>query len=98
MLKKIFSSLVLSVFIISSFGCVVYRPHDPPPAPRRDIRTPRPGPKYFWVKGHWEWRGGKYVWVNGHWSRKKPGKVWVAGHWEKRGGRWIWVKGHWRRR
>lgn len=97
MIKKISSLLVSVSFLISSFGCVTYRPPRQAPPPGKVVVKPlKPGPNYVWVAGHWSWKGGRYHWVNGHWLKKKRGKVWVAGHWKKKRGRWIWVPGHWR--
>ncbi len=72
--------------------------NEPPPPPITEVVTVAPGPDYFWVSGHWHWRGG-WVWVHGHYDRHPhfhPGGAWVDGHWDRRGGNFVWVEGHWR--
>lgn len=100
MIKKIVHLFLVVVFSISLFNCVAtVRPrHAPPPPPRKIVKIHKPGPNYFWVPGHYEWRHGSYHWVSGHWAKKRAGMVWVSGHWVKRGGNWVYVKGHWRRK
>jgi hypothetical protein len=52
----VFLSLtVLCAFLISCAG-VVYVP-GPPPAPRDEVKPPRPGPKAVWIDGHWKRSG-----------------------------------------
>jgi hypothetical protein len=29
-----------------------------------------PGPRSFWVEGHWKHRRGGWVWIPGHWRRR----------------------------
>lgn len=65
-----------------------------PPAPRREVVRPRPGPGYVWVGGYWGWNGGAYAWRPGYWARH--GGAWCPGHWQngyRRG--WHWVPGRW---
>lgn len=78
-------------------GCAstVYVP-SPPPAPRAEVRAPRPGPRYVWQDGHWKWTGRQYVWVKGHWVKGRKQGVWVKGHWVKRPRGWVYVPGHWK--
>jgi hypothetical protein len=70
-----------------------------PKAPKYK-RSKKPGPKYVWVAGHYQWRGGKYRWQKGKWMVKKAGKRWKAGHYKvKVQGAVkvkIWVPGHWK--
>ncbi len=97
MIKKFFSTIVLFVFIITSFGCVVApAPRHAPPPRKIRIKSKRPGPNYIWVKGHWEWKRGRYVWRNGYWKKRKKNRRWVSGHWKKGPAGWVWVPGHWR--
>lgn len=100
MIRKVFNYFLILLFSFTLVNCVAtVRPrHAPPPPPRRIHKIAKPGPQYFWVSGHYVWRGGRYVWVKGHWKKKRPGYVWVQGHWAKRGGYYVWIEGHWRRR
>jgi hypothetical protein len=69
-----------------------------PPAPIFETVPVAPGPEFFWIGGHWHWRGG-WVWLAGHYERHPhyhPGAYWEAGRWDRRGGSWIWREGHWR--
>jgi WXXGXW repeat (2 copies) len=68
-----------------------------PPAPRVEVIPARPGPRYFWINGHWRWDGRAHVWVPGHWEPNRDGLVWVPAHWARRGGFWHFLPGHWRR-
>ena len=74
---------------------VCYVPVDPPAA-KSEVRTTKPGPKYTWVAGHWNWNGNRYVWKDGHWTKTKKNSSWVAGHWKKTPRGHVWVGGHWR--
>jgi len=96
--KKFCSTIITLVFIISSFGCLVApAPRQAPPPPRKvRVKAAKPGPGYFWVKGHWEWRNGRYVWRSGHWKKNRKNRRWIHGHWKKTARGWVWVKGHWK--
>lgn len=96
MMKKTAWCVLLIFIWVFIASCVVSHPTVAPPPPKNEVKTPKPGPNYVWISGHWKWTGGNYVWVSGHWTRAKPGKVWVPGHWEKRGNHWVWISGHWR--
>jgi hypothetical protein len=59
------------------------QPTQPPPADQQDVVPTAPGPRTLWyfIPGHWEWRG-QYVWVPGHWRpRPHPGDIWLPGKW-----------------
>jgi hypothetical protein len=97
MIKKIFQFLLVVFFSFSLFNCAPPpRPRSAPPPLRKEVRPPKPGPKYVWISGHHVWRHGHWHWIRGHWAKRKHGKTWVPGHWVKRGRHWVWVKGHWR--
>jgi hypothetical protein len=98
-----YSALLLAAGLVLSLagGCVVYPAravvYGPPPPVRAEVVGVAPGPGYFWVRGHWAWRGGGYVWLGGHWARRPgPGSVWIEGHWESRGGNYVYIDGYWR--
>lgn len=97
MKKYLITSLVFIILLAFLFSCagVVYVP-DQPPGPKNEVKPPRPGPKAFWIDGHWNWSGGQWVWVSGYWV-KNPKSNWVAGHWQKTPHGWKWNKGHWKR-
>jgi hypothetical protein len=76
----------------------VGQPTRPPPADRKDIMPAAPGSRAVWyfIPGHWEWRG-QWVWVQGHWrTRPHPGDIWLPGKWVQQGNVYVWQKGHWR--
>lgn len=76
------------------------------PGARVEVIPAPPRPHWFWVPGHWAWRGG-WVWVPGHYVRRgrpmpaplvevvpvrpSPRYGWVRGHWEWRDRRGDWV-------
>ncbi len=39
------------------------------PAVVEEVVPVRPGPEYFWVKGHHVWEDGRWVWHRGVWVR-----------------------------
>jgi YXWGXW repeat-containing protein len=93
--------LTAAIMLSMAGGCVVYPGrayvYGSPPPPRVEVIGMAPGPGYFWVRGHWAWRGGNYVWIGGHWSlRPGPGAAWIDGRWENRGGNYVYVEGYWR--
>jgi len=74
------------------------QPNQPPPQDQKDVVPPPPGAitQWWFIPGHWAWRG-QWVWVSGHWrSRPHSGDVWIVGKWEKQGDVFVWQKGHWR--
>ncbi|MBN1197424.1 MAG: YXWGXW repeat-containing protein [Candidatus Aminicenantes bacterium] len=96
-MNKRWLAWMLLVIMVTALSACVASPRTAPPPPRQEMRMASPGPGYFWVSGHWEWRSRDWYWIRGHWERKRPGRVWVSGHWERRGKRQVWVRGHWRR-
>jgi hypothetical protein len=78
------------------------QPTQPPPANQKDVIPTAPGPQTLWyfMRGHWEWRG-QYVWVPGHWrGRPHPGDIWLPGKWVEQNNQtntvYVWHGGHWR--
>lgn len=68
-----------------------------PPPPYAEAIPPSPGPEFFWIRGHWDWRG-RWVWVRGYYARHPHyhyGARWVDGYWGRRDGGWVWIGGHW---
>src|SRR5438128_1027893 len=58
----------------------------PPPPPRLETPTPRPG--YVWIPGHWDWIDASHTWMPGHWEPERSGFRWLAHRWVLRCGRW----------
>ena len=74
------------------------QPTEAPPANQKDVIPACPGsPAQWWfIDGHWDWRG-KWVWVAGHWRvRPHPGDIWLPGKWVQQGNVYVWQKGRWR--
>jgi hypothetical protein len=70
-----------------------HRPHQPPPPPRTETATAKPG--FVWVTGRWDWRDDKYAWVDGHYERERAHKKWREARWEQRDGAYALVDGDW---
>jgi hypothetical protein len=67
-----------------------------PPALLIEAAPPAPGPGWYWIAGHWDWRS-RWVWVHGYWTRRpRPSAVWIDGRWVARGGGWAWIDGRWK--
>jgi hypothetical protein len=74
----------------------VYIREGPPPL-RREVVIARPGPDYFWVRGHWGYAGGRWVWAPGRWLRPdRPHRRWAQGHWVHNRHGYYWNEGRWR--
>jgi len=76
----------------------VGQPTQPPPANQKEVIPVCPGSVALWyfIPGHWAWRG-QWVWVEGHWrTRPHPGDIWLPGKWVEKGNVYVWQKGHWR--
>jgi hypothetical protein len=54
-----------------------------------------PGPNYFWISGHHEWRGVRYVWIPGYYAAIQPNWIYVPANyvWTPRG--YVFVPAHW---
>jgi hypothetical protein len=89
-----------SARVYVSGGVRVYAPY---PAIRHERVLVRPGSRYVWVPGYWNWAGSRYVWIGGRWALPpRPGAIWVAprvvyryhhpyyygGYWRHHGRRW----------
>ncbi len=87
----------------SAYSRVGVRVYSPLPPIRQERVVVRPGPRYVWVPGYWNWAGRRYVWVGGRWSLPPhPQAIWVAprvvyryhhpyyygGYWRHHGRRW----------
>ena len=78
-------------------GYVVATYEGPPPPPRQEYVTYRPG--HVWIHGRWvRDHDNRWRWRNGYYVRERPGYVYVPGRWERRGRNYIWVDGGWRYR
>ncbi len=40
----------------------------PPPAPRAEIITAKPGNRVVWIDGSWNWDRRRWVWQRGRWE------------------------------
>jgi hypothetical protein len=85
-------------------GPYVGQPTQPPPANQKDVVPAPPGslPQWWFIPGHWAWRG-QWVWVPGHWrTRPHSGDVWLPGKWVQQTNSaqqtnvYVWQKGRWR--
>lgn len=84
--------------VASADNINVGAPTEPPPADQKDVTPPAPGQlaQWWFIPGHWVWRG-QYVWIAGHWTtRPHSGDVWIIGKWEKQNNVYVWTRGHWR--
>jgi hypothetical protein len=90
--------------VATADGVYVGQPTQPPPADQKDIVPPPPGPapQWWFIAGHWEWRG-QYMWVPGHWrTRPHSGDIWLPGKWLEQTNTtqqtnvYVWQSGHWR--
>ena len=76
----------------------VGQPTQAPPENQRDVIPSCPGSLTLWyfIDGHWAWRG-QWVWVAGHWRmRPHPGDIWLPGKWVQQGDVYVWQGGNWR--
>jgi hypothetical protein len=70
-----------------------------PPPLRHEVIIGRPGPRYIWVPGYWNWEPGRrnYVWVGGNWLLPpRVGAIWVGPRVVYRGHRRFFYRGYWR--
>jgi len=99
--------LTLKASLLAALGCAallsgcVYPARTvvvagPPPPPQAEYIPAPPGPGYYWVHGHYAWRGGRYVWISGRYVARREGAVWVEGRYESRPEGYVWVEGSWR--
>ncbi len=67
----------------------------PPESLEQGPTSAAPSTDYFWVPGHWRWRGLRYVWSPGYWAASRPEWVWVSPsyYWSPRG--WVYCTGYW---
>ncbi|HTL36999.1 MAG TPA: YXWGXW repeat-containing protein [Kofleriaceae bacterium] len=63
------------------------------PAARVETVQPRAG--FFWIAGHWEWRGSAWEWVGGRWEAERSDMRWTPGRYEVRGNVKVWIDGSW---
>ena len=85
--------IILSTFLLSCAGTVYVS--EQPPAPRDEVKLPRPNTNAVWIDGHWKHSGGQWIWAPGHWVKNPKGQ-WIAGHWQKTPRGWKWIEGHWK--
>ncbi len=88
---------LFAVTLVSSAPAVDIRVRLGPPPPPREVVIVRPGPRYVWVSGYYQWDGRRYRWVAGYWTLPPRGRsAWIPGRWERRDGMHIWIDGRWR--
>ncbi|MBT3756720.1 MAG: BcpO-related WXXGXW repeat protein [Candidatus Cloacimonetes bacterium] len=97
-MKRTIFVLLLAVTLFSGCAKRTFYLKIAPPENRTEIRSERPGIKFVWVDGHWQWNRKKenYVWIPGHWIKKKEGKIWIHGDWHRTRRGWVWVKSYWK--
>ena len=71
-------------------------PSVPPPEPVPEDRPVAPGPKYYWVPGHWNWTGSEWAWVSGYWTPTRAGYVYVAPRFVSENGRWVYYRAYYK--
>jgi hypothetical protein len=73
-----FFALLMAFSFAASAQVVILRPG----APVVKVRPVAPSPRYIWIDGEWNWRGGRYVWTDGYWMMPRQGMVWIGGQLE----------------
>ena len=73
---------------------------EPPPPSRPEARPIKPGIRFAWKPGRWEYAQKKkrYAWTPGQWVRiQQPyHHHWVPGQWRQVSQGYVWTEGHWR--
>ena len=97
-MKKTLIVIILTIIFLSGCAAKTVYIRTAPPNRKTEIRTERPGPKHFWIEGHWRWNHKKntYKWIPGHWVKKREGKTWVHGSWKQTPRGWKWVESYWK--
>ncbi len=96
---KRFAALVLVLLV----GCTTAQKPIMRAPPTEKLEKPdfKPGPDYFWKKGHWAYDEPRddYVWIHGSWDKERPNRTWIPGYWEcKDGKNWFWHEEVWEER
>lgn len=73
---------------------IVYLP-PPPESIDQGPSSPAPGDDYFWIPGHWQYRGGDYAWQSGYWSVGQNDWVWVPTRYVWTPSGYICRRGYW---
>ncbi len=100
-MKRPTSGLVLYLALAAA-GCTT--PPKPinraPPQDKVEQPDFKPGPDYFWKRGHWAYdeKRDDYVWIPGSWDHERPNRTWIPGHWELKDGGWLWHDEFWEER
>ena len=71
-----------------------------PPDDKREQPDFKPGPDYFWKRGHWAYDSPRddYVWITGSWAKERVNRTYVPGYWERKGDGWTWHEEAWEER
>jgi hypothetical protein len=66
-MKKLKYLIALVALLIAQLlsGCTGYIVATGPPPPPDEVIIVAPSPRYVWVPGYYEYRGGTYVWIKG---------------------------------
>ena len=78
-------------------ACTGYFVATGPPMPPDEVIVVAPSPRYVWVPGYYEYRGGTYIWIQGSYKIPPRGKTrYVQGDWHKTPKGYKRGKGHWK--
>jgi len=68
-----------------------------PPEDRPEQPDFKPGPDYFWKRGHYAYDASRddYVWISGSWEKERVNRTFVPGYWERKGDGWTWHEEVW---
>ncbi|MEZ0231112.1 MAG: hypothetical protein ACAI25_21025 [Planctomycetota bacterium] len=90
------------VVLLALAGCAT--PPKPikraPPTDKNERPDFKPGPDYFWKKGHWAYDEPRddYVWIHGSWDHERSNRTWIPGYWECKDDGWLWHEDLWEER
>ena len=87
--------IVLGAQLFTS--CTGYFVATGPPPPPDEVIIVAPSPRYVWVPGYYDYRGGNYFWVSGSYKVPPRGKTrYEQGRWMKTPKGYKRGKGHWK--
>jgi hypothetical protein len=96
-LKYLVAIVVLFVGAQVLTSCSGYIVATGPPPPPNEVIVVAPSPRYVWVPGYYEYRGGTYIWIQGSYRIPPRGKTtYVQGNWNKTPKGYKRGRGHWK--